>query len=60
MGTMTLEEVAAATGISYNAVRKLIQLGDLPAIRISPRKIRVRRDVFERWLASRAVRGGRS
>jgi excisionase family DNA binding protein len=45
----TPREVAEALAISDDAVLDLIDRGDLPALRVSPRIIRIPIVAFDRW-----------
>lgn len=46
---MTPHEVAAETGLSYDAVRRAIASGELKAARVR-RRILIRRDWFDAWI----------
>ncbi len=49
---MTVLEVAYEANMSIPTVYRMIERGELPALRINGRRIRVVRSEFERWLAS--------
>lgn len=53
----TIREVAQRLNIAEATVRRLVNEGDLPSIRISPRRIIIPVNVFEAWLNDRAKRG---
>ena len=53
----TIREVAQRLNIAEATVRRLVHEGDLPSIRISPRRIIIPVNVFEVWLNDRAKRG---
>ena len=53
----TIREVAQRLNIAEATVRRLVHEGDLPSIRISPRRIIIPVNVFEAWLNDRAKRG---
>ncbi len=46
----TIEQTAHRLGCSKNTVRALIRKGDLPAVRIGPRMVRVRETDLEQIL----------
>lgn len=46
----TIEQTARRLGCSKNTVRTLIRKGDLPAVRIGPRMVRVRETDLEQIL----------
>lgn len=46
---LTLREVAAETGLSYDAIRRAIASGELTATRLR-RRLLIRRDWFEAWV----------
>lgn len=46
----TIEQTAQRLGCSKNTVRALIRKGDLPAVRIGPRMVRVRETDLEQIL----------
>ncbi len=50
---LTMKEVAERLGIALNTVRNLVSAGELPSIRISPRRIVIPLKSFELWLESR-------
>lgn len=53
--TYTIREAAQRLNIAEATVRKLIRDGDLPSIRISPRRIIIPVSTFEKWLCDRAT-----
>ena len=48
-GFMSPHDVAAETGLSYDAVRRAIAAGDLKAAKLR-RRILIRRDWFDAWI----------
>lgn len=54
---MTVGEVAAALRVSSMTVYRLINAGELPAVRIG-RSFRVRTEDLERYLADRFTKAG--
>ena len=55
--TQTVKETAKKLGTAESTVRRLIREGDLPSIRISPRRIIIPVAAFEAWLNDRAKQG---
>ena len=53
---MSIDEASAYTGIGRNTMRQLIEWHKLPVLRIG-RKIVVRRDALERFVALRMKKG---
>ncbi len=49
-------EVAEALGIGIKEVRRILASGDLPAIRLGPRIIRVPTESLRAWMRERAHR----
>ena len=49
--TYTVKEAAQRLGIAEQTVRRLVREGDIPSIRISPRRIIIPVTAFEAWLA---------
>lgn len=47
---LTIEEAADYTALSTRTIRRRISAGDLPAVRVGPRSIRVRHDDLEQLL----------
>ena len=47
---LTIEEAAECTGIGRNTMRKLVDWGKLPALKVG-RKAIIRRDTLERFMA---------
>ena len=54
---MTVDEVAAVLRVSSMTVYRLINAGQLPAVRIG-RSFRVRLDEFDRYLAAHQTKAG--
>ncbi len=54
---MTVDEVAAVLRVSTMTVYRLINGGELPAVRIG-RSYRVREDEFDRYLLAHRTRAG--
>ncbi len=50
----SVREAAEALGISYTNLRKLVQDGVIPSVRISPRRIVIPLDNLREYLKSRA------
>ncbi len=50
----TVKETAQRLGIAEQTVRKLVKDGDLPSIRVSPRRIIIPVTALEGWLAERS------
>lgn len=48
---MTIEEASEYTGIGRNTMRKLVEWGKIPVLRIG-RKAIIRRDVLERFMVA--------
>lgn len=48
--------VAKRLNVAEATVRRLIREGDIPSIRISPRRIIIPATAFEEWLNARAKR----
>ena len=46
---LTIEEAAECTGIGRNTMRKLVECGKLPVLKVG-RKTIIRRDTLERFL----------
>lgn len=46
---MTIEEAAECTGIGRNTMRKLVDWGNLPVLKVG-RKTIIRRDTLERFM----------
>ena len=53
---MTTPEVAQYLGIHYSTVCKWIRRGQIPAFKIGA-DYRFKRDVIEKWMADRQVKG---
>jgi excisionase family DNA binding protein len=47
---MTIEEAAEASGIGRNTMRKLVEWGKLPALKVG-RKTIIRRDTLEQFMS---------
>ncbi len=56
---MTIEEASEYTGIGRNTMRKLVEWGKIPVLRIG-RKAIIRRDVLERFMATNEGRNLRN
>ena len=54
---LTIEEAAECTGIGRNTMRKLVDWGKLPVLKVG-RKAIIRRDTMERFMAEKNSRGG--
>ena len=50
----TIKEISQRLGNAEQTVRRLVKTGDLPSIRISPRRIIVPIAAFNAWLAERS------
>ena len=50
---LTIEEAAECTGIGRNTMRKLVEWGKLPVLKVG-RKTIIRRDTLERFLTVRS------
>ena len=50
----TVKETAQRLGIAEQTVRRLVKNGELPSIRISPRRIIIPVAALEDWLAERS------
>lgn len=55
---LTLKEVARELNIGLRTVERLVETGELPAYRLSPRVQRVRREDLEAYLESRRIENG--
>jgi excisionase family DNA binding protein len=53
---LTVSEVAAELGLSRQRTYALIAEGLIPAVRISPRRVRIPSDAWEAWHAAHAER----
>jgi excisionase family DNA binding protein len=49
---LTVAEVAARLGVSPARVYQLIAAGVVPAVRLSPRRVRIPRAAFAAWAAA--------
>ena len=47
---LTVQEVSRALGVSVNTVYRLINSGELIALKISPRKTVIKAEEFERYI----------
>lgn len=56
---MVVAEVAKYLRLPESTTYRLIKAGDLPAIVLSPRRIRVRRADLDQWLVERSTGGAR-
>ena len=52
---LTIEEAAECTGIGRNTMRKLVDWGKLPVLKVG-RKAIIRRDTLERFMSPRRLR----
>ncbi|CAA7618627.1 Gene 36 protein (Gp36), putative excisionase (modular protein) [Candidatus Terasakiella magnetica] len=57
-GLMTLEEVATRIGVGVPVIRRAIANGDIPAVRIGRKDMRVERAALERTIAITAAHYG--
>ena len=53
---LTVAEVAAILKLNQQTVRNWIDRGELPAVRVGARRVRVRRSDFERFLEQGSTR----
>jgi excisionase family DNA binding protein len=51
--TVSVKEAAATLGISYSFARKLVATGELPAVRLGAKALRIRREDLRAVLTSR-------
>lgn len=51
---LSMKEVAQALGIAEHTVRRLVRTGELPAIRISERRIIIPAEALNNWLSAKA------
>jgi excisionase family DNA binding protein len=51
----SIKEVADRLGVSHDTVSRLVERGDLPAIRVSKRLVRIPVPAFEMYASGRAV-----
>ena len=56
---LTIEEAAECTGIGRNTMRKLVDWGKLPVLKVG-RKTIIRRDTLERFMTINPGRRGRA
>lgn len=47
---LTVQETAKVLGVSVHTVYRLIRLGELPAIKVSPRKTVIKAEVLEKYI----------
>lgn len=52
--TSTIKEVSKRLGVAEATVRKLVHEGEIPSIRISPRRIIIPNEMLNRWMQERA------
>ncbi|NLO85353.1 MAG: helix-turn-helix domain-containing protein [Clostridiales bacterium] len=52
--TSTIKEVSKLLGVAEATVRKLVNEGEIPSIRISPRRIIIPNEMLNRWMEARA------
>jgi excisionase family DNA binding protein len=57
---LTVAEVAAMLRINQQTVRNTIERGELAAVRVGPRRVRVRKSALDAWIAESAVMMGPS
>jgi excisionase family DNA binding protein len=55
---LSVPEVAVALGLSTETVRRMIRSGEIAAVRVSPRSLRVARGEVERHVRERRVGAG--
>ena len=55
---LTVKETADLLGVSAATVSKLVKTGQLPAIRLGKRTVRIPRAALEQWLVDAALRKG--
>ena len=53
----TVKETAQKLDVAEATVRRLIREGELPSVRISPRRIIIPISAYEKWLYDRAKQG---
>ena len=51
---LSMKEVAQALGVAEHTVRRLVRDGELPAIRISERRIIIPAEALNNWLSAKA------
>ena len=56
--TSTMKEVAKQLGVAEATVRRLVRTGEIPSIRISPRRIIIPDDLLSRWIEEKALANG--
>lgn len=49
-GTMSIKDASKELGVSIGTFRKLLYGGDMPYIRVSPRRIVIPVSAFEEWM----------
>ncbi|ORI11750.1 hypothetical protein BJD99_01005 [Rhodococcus sp. 1163] len=54
---VTVTDAADKLGVNHQFVRKLIKSGELPAIHLNARAVRVRSEDLDAWIAGRESRG---
>ena len=57
---LTVDEVAAMLRINPQTVRNTIERGELAAVRVGPRRVRVRKSALDAWIAESGVMMGPS
>jgi excisionase family DNA binding protein len=57
---LTVDEVAAMLRLNPQTVRNTIERGELAAVRVGPRRVRVRRSALDAWIAESGVMMGPS
>jgi len=53
-----MKEVAKQLGVAEATVRRLVRTGEIPSIRISPRRIIIPDDLLSRWIEEKALANG--
>lgn len=53
-GTMSIKDASKELGVSIGTFRKLLYGGDMPYIRVSPRRIVIPVSAFEEWMREKA------
>ena len=53
---LTVTQAGALLGFGRSTVYELIKEGQIPVVRLGPRRVRVPRRELERWIADRTVK----
>lgn len=53
-GTMSIKDASKELGVSIGTFRKLLYGGDMPYIRVAPRRIVIPVSAFEEWMREKA------